>query len=256
MSKNSSNLAQVLTSFYGIGPVLARKLIKEFKDLKLYVPGKEYTEKEVRELLLMPHIYTDLPDMTKVDLREEPVRSMPHEKIALLDEQLHKYVHDIHFIIAGSYIRGKPMSGDIDMILVVPDARGQVSAEAAHRAFIEFQRMANRSEAIHIDDPFSSGAGKITTLVNIQSKKIKADIFLTAPNEYIFALTYAIGSGRYNLRTRAQAKRKGFLLNQHGLFRKSKDKSGKEKLVRVPIKNERELFEKLGMTYREPKDRV
>ena len=52
---------------------------------------------------------------------------------------------------------------------------------------------------------------------------------------------YFTGNREFNIRMRAIAKNKGYLLNQYGLFKKTGQ--------RVPIRDERDIFKKLNITY-------
>jgi DNA polymerase/3'-5' exonuclease PolX len=76
---------------------------------------------------------------------------------------------------------------------------------------------------------------------------IKVDFFLAKPEEYLTTKLFAIGSGNFNIIMRTQAKKRGYLLNNEGLF-----KNGK----RVLVKNEKEIFELVGVSYREPSQRL
>jgi DNA polymerase/3'-5' exonuclease PolX len=68
----------------------------------------------------------------------------------------------------------------------------------------------------------------------------------------MFMLLYATGSGRFNIRMRATAKRLGYLLNQRGLYKKVSSTV----LRRIPVVSERALFKKLGMKYLAPNERL
>lgn len=77
----------------------------------------------------------------------------------------------------------------------------------------------------------------------------RVDIFLATRAEKPFALFHYTGSKDYNIRTRAQAKKRGWLLNQYGLYDK---KNGKK--IRG-IKTERDITRELGISYRAPTER-
>ena len=76
-------------------------------------------------------------------------------------------------------------------------------------------------------------------------------------------LFHYIGPRSYNIRTRAYAKKKGWLLNQYGLWKNLLEKNllekSKNKLKRVKgtanIKTEKQLTNFLGLTYRLPNNR-
>ena len=73
------------------------------------------------------------------------------------------------------------------------------------------------------------------------------DIRIVDEESWFPSLIYFTGSKNFNLRMRAKAKYMGFKLNEYGLF----DKSGK----RMKIRDEKDIFDILGMKYLEPEDR-
>ena len=75
----------------------------------------------------------------------------------------------------------------------------------------------------------------------------KYDVFRCQSSEEASMLLYSTGSKSFNIKMRANAKRQGYLLNQHGLF-----KNGKM----VPTHFEADFFNILGMQWLEPKDRL
>lgn len=268
-------LFESLQEFYGIGPVLAKSLISLFVTNRVITAEQSkalYSYTQTRQLLLHPQVFPTLPDGTQVELNMEPIPRSPRELIEVIDKELQRIWQNqkpsLRFEIAGSYIRKKPTSGDIDFIL-------QILKENPQETWEYFSDTVNKNSTIlKIEQPFAQGPGKVVTMFSLivpmelrnnilikghlhkdQVVRIKVDTFLTLPEEYIFARLYAIGSGNFNLRMRALAKRKGYLLNQKGLYRRS-TVNGKVTLTKVPIKNEKEIFEKLGMRYRPPEERT
>ena len=82
--------------------------------------------------------------------------------------------------------------------------------------------------------------------VKLHNKKYVLDLFLIPEESLPYALFHYTGPKSFNIRTRAHAKRQGYLLNQYGLY------SGGNL---IKVNNERELFEKIGVTYKTPKNR-
>lgn len=226
-------MKELLTLLYGVGEVLAEKLYQKLLKLGLVNPTKSYTEAEMRTLLKNSSLFSELPQATRADLIYNPDKSIPRNTMDYLNAKL---THKFPIVIAGSYRRGKLVSRDADILLP-----HNVQFSALQREF------SKRSDVI-IHEPFASGTSKISVMISISSKRttLKADIFLVPKDEWIYALLYATGSGHFNLLMRAQAKRKGFLLNQRGLW-----KNGK----RVAIKDENEIFKTLGMKYKKPEER-
>lgn len=226
---------------YGIGPVLAKKLSQMIRG----------DVSNVRQALRKPDIFYTLPVAAQTDLLYNPLRRIPRDIIHIIDGELHKYLRRTKFVIAGSYLRGKLTSGDIDIVMHATNLNPLYEVNA-------------NSKQIHIMSPFSQGPDKAAMLFEVKvppqlqstmtddmttTKKVrvKVDIFLTKSDEYMYTLLFATGSGQFNIRMRAVAKRKGYLLNQRGLY-----KNGKKVLIR----DEKHLFKILNMTYRLPVERI
>ena len=94
--------------------------------------------------------------------------------------------------------------------------------------------------------------GKIRKKLSTKLKheRIKIDLFYTHPKDLSFALLHHIGNKYFNIRTRAHAKKQGYLLNQYGLYKVSNGKKIKHK-----FKSEREILRYLGITYKSPSKR-
>lgn len=75
------------------------------------------------------------------------------------------------------------------------------------------------------------------------------DLFLAAPAERPTALFHLTGPRSFNVRTRAAAKRKGWRLNQYGLW------DARTGARVAAFATERAVFAALGVTYRRPADR-
>jgi len=143
-------------------------------------------------------------------------------------------------IPVGSVRRAEPRVEDLDFLVVAPP--GILSS-------IVFRPGSRVSLAMVY------GQGKrhwSVILRDASGKHYRADFFVATPEEAPFALYHLTGSRRYNIRIRAYAKRKGWLLNQYGLFSQATGR-------RVPgssrIRSEAELISFLGVTPREPHDR-
>ena len=228
------SVEEKLQGFYGIGPKLAKELAK--------INGMGTTEASIKARLKKPDLFPKLPEATQADLTYKPNKHIPRAVLAKMDKQLHKDVRGIKFEIAGSYIRKKPFSHDVDLVV----STGRSNWETIWKKF-------TKQATIKILPPFAQGPGKLSVMMYPPGEKypVKVDVFLTKPNEYLYALTYAIGSGMFNIRMRAVAKRRGYMLNQKGLWKKVGDT-----YQRVPVKDERDLFKILGITYKIPSQRT
>jgi DNA polymerase/3'-5' exonuclease PolX len=226
---------EYIKELHGIGEVSAKKIYAKIK--KFGINAKS-TRSRVRTVLRK--IADELPVSAQADLRYNPDGEIPRQIIEILDSSLRANLKGIKFEIAGSYKREKPISHDIDIVI----SRGTRDLSTI------WDKIRNIDGTIKFEEPYARGESKIATFVNIVGEWVaKVDIFITQPADYVFMLLYATGSGSFNIRMRALAKRKGYLLNQKGLYDK---KTGKK----MPLKNEKEIFKFLGMKFKKPKDRV
>jgi len=239
-----------LIKIYGIGPKLANDYLKYGITIN---NGKRFIinpDKPIRPQL--KKCIKFLPEATQADLKYNPTRIIPRKVIKKIDDLLRKNLKGFKFEIAGSYRRHKPVSRDIDIIVSAPSTK----TTAEH--WLDFLRLVPKP--IKFVTVYAQGEDKISTILlftyheNGELKKItcKADIFFTDVKSYMYTLLYATGSGQFNIRMRYTAKRLGYLLNQHGLYKKISPTI----LKRVNIKDEKHLFKVLGMKYLEPQQRL
>ena len=79
---------------------------------------------------------------------------------------------------------------------------------------------------------------------------IQADLRVVADEEYPFALAYFTGSKEHNIVMRQRAIARGIRLNEYGLFRGSEET--RDPALRVTCREERDIFEHLGLRYVPP----
>lgn len=254
---------EFLEQLYGLGPQNAKELFNRLVRDKLI--SRHASKDDVLHALMNPQIYPDLPMATRVDITEHPDKKIPHEVLKVLDKELRTHINGVKFDIAGSFRREKPVSRDVDIVM----SRGQFKTSLG--VWKKFVQQIQKSRVVKFHKPFAGGDNKLSVLVTVlvtpvvlsqikrnhplnpefykRSWKLKTDVFVTPSQEYMFMLLYATGSGSFNIMMRAQAKRKGYMLNQKGLYRRSDQKQ-------IPVKNEKHLFDILGITYRVPQARV
>jgi DNA polymerase/3'-5' exonuclease PolX len=147
-------------------------------------------------------------------------------------------------IIVGSYRRGRPDSGDIDMLIRTTDA-----AVDAGKALADYVK--KLKEAGHIKEVLALGTHKclaISQLPGFPARRL--DLLVTPPEEFPFAVLYFTGSDGFNVRMRQIAVSRGFTLNEHALthLKTAKTVGG--------IKSEADIFTALNMEWRGPVDRI
>ena len=252
----NKEIKDTLMKIYGVGETGSEKFIKagitSIEDLKL--SDKELKDKFKISLTKNQKIgikyYEDINkriERKDIDLFKELFEQIFKESILELHpgiDETSNYFNDYKFQITGSYRRGSPNSGDIDLYLTsISDNRNIYSI------FVE--NLKKRKILIEI---LSSGNNKTLAIgkLNETSNFCRIDILYTSPNEYPFALLYFTGSADFNVAMRKHALTMNYTLNEHGL---SKNNSGKDKVDHV-FKNEEDIFKFLNMKYKEPHERI
>ena len=141
-------------------------------------------------------------------------------------------------VIVGSYRRGRPDSGDIDMLI-----RGEALGEF----------VAALTASGYIREVLAHGEHKcmaICQLPGMENKARRLDLLVTPPAEFPFAVFYFTGSDTFNVAVRSHAQSRGFTLNEHAL---THVKMG------IPIqgiRTEKDIFAALKLRWVEPRDRT
>lgn len=229
---SKTKLINELSNMIGIGPEKAKKLILEgLSDIK------QLNNKKYKDLL---------PEETKLFMSLKPLREIPHEDIKMLEPYIIDSSKRIgKAYIVGSYRRKKPISRDIDVMLVS-------NKENALDKYLE----CIKKELPNAIYPYAKGNDKLSfiidtskaNIINTKNNVYKLDVFRTLPEDEVSMLLYSTGSKEHNIMMRQKAKKLGYLLNQKGLF-----KNG-EKIKN--LNTEEDYFNILGMKYKQPKDRI
>lgn len=188
---------------------------------------------------------------TKAKLKKNINKLPVDARIALLYPLCTKIRHDIAtimlsrfprgIIVAGSYRRRKPVLKDLDLLTTDP----------LDRALKKIKARGQRTGGYKIAEEVRRGETKMTILIDfidLPCRFVLCDVTHVKTTDLPFALLHHTGSQQFNIRVRAVAKRRGYKLNQYGLFRISDGK-------KLKFKSEREILDFLGVTYKEPWER-
>lgn len=225
---------QTLLGVHGIGPVKAKDLIDE----------------GIQSIEALKKVSTENPKLLtaaqKLGLRyyEDALLRIPrdemkeHEELILsgLDEKFEGTV-------VGSYRRGAASSGDIDVLLTLPDS---MSAKDQGALFLHMIQLFK--EIDYIVDSLSSGPTKFLGYSRLEGKPVRRlDLLMIPKSEYACAILYFTGSQQFNVAFRSYALSKGYTLNEHRL------EPTKEGVAAVPaFSTEKDIFDFLGLRYVEP----
>ncbi len=200
-----------MEEIYGIGPVLAKKINNLLKGRNF---NDHYKDKDIYELL---------PAATIAYLKYKPVDKIKRSLLVPVVKKMEK----IQATVAGSYRRGVEYCRDLDIL---------VSQENLPKLLKSF----------NFTKPHAEGQQIIRCFIKILEVYVFADIFIYTDN-YLFLLLYTTGSKQFNKNMRGIAKKKGYKLNQNGLFKNDKPVEN--------IESEEDIFKLLDMHYLEPYQR-
>jgi DNA polymerase/3'-5' exonuclease PolX len=196
---------------------------------------------------------------------------IPRDEITRYGEMLNHILPGITWMITGSYRRGCPNSGDIDLLV-------QTNNYVAPRSVVQGDTDLERTLSSGPTIPFiverlrltgsligvlGSGDTKFMGIVNTQYTTVmtsptnmlvnfigpvrRLDIRLVSKSSWPFALLYFTGSADLNKQMRVRAINKGWTLNEYGMTN--------ELGQLIPVSNELEIFHYLDMDYLEPSER-
>lgn len=257
-------MESLLCQIPGIGPKTVKKIAESVKSSSKNTPT---TLTQIRNALRKKTIFDNLPVSAQADLTYNPIKKIPRELIQHLDRQISEIPEykTSKFVIAGSYLREKLFSGDLDIVVL----------RDSWQKFVNKINTNTKISGVEFLDPYAGKDDKLSVLIKIKIPSIeilnkvvenassyhnkskikkdktvylKADVFLSSQQEFPFHLLFATGSGGFNILMRKKAKSKNMILSQHGLF----DRDTKK---RINVRSERGVFRKLGMKWRSPKER-
>jgi len=219
----------------GVGPVLARRL-------------RKFGVCSRTQLVSRRDLWPLLPAVAKAHVQHNVSRSVETETAVAIANELRRRLRfngkrqTVH--VAGS-LAHRPKGlfvKDIDLVVEseIDGALSSVTLAGTGRA--------------QIVDTISSGRRRLGLVVSWrltarQSIAIQVDLFLATPSELPFALFHWRSPRRYVMRVRAHAKKRGWLLNQYGLFSRT---TGRPVTGTARIKSEADLAKFIGVTVRQP----
>ena len=225
---------KTLKDLHGIGPSKAAELIG--KGITT-VEQLRTTAEENSKLLTAAQ---------KLGLKyyEDALRRIPRDEmrehesliLAALDAQFEATV-------VGSYRRGAVSSGDIDVLLTLPDTLSKKEQGDL------FEYMITLLKEVYIVDTLSSGKTKFLGYCRLDEEHPvrRLDLLMIPKAEYACAILYFTGSKDFNVAFRSYALEKGYTLNEHRL------EATKEGVAVVPpFETEKDIFDFLGLNYVEP----
>lgn len=230
-----------LQKIYGVGPTKATDLVKSG------ITSINQLRDEVKK---NPKL---LNDKQKIGLKyyEDLLERIPrlemeeHQDIinTLLPDEMANYEIEI----VGSFRREAASSGDIDVLIRVPDGTKSKTIKDNLDLYVKMMEGFG-----YIEEILALGEHKCMAISRMYNGKARRlDLLMTPDEEYAYAILYFTGSDRFNVAFRQYALDKGYTLNEHQL---TPIRVGVEA---VPyMKTEKDIFKFLGLRYIEPSKRV
>lgn len=236
LEREKNNPENILSDIYGVGPKKAKELVaKGITTIDQLRAQQDKVLNDVQRVGLK--YYEDILERiprTEID-RYANVFNYMFNKVKTAGDR---------YEIVGSYRRGAPDSGDIDVILTSKN-------ESTFKQFVD----GLIAEKI-IFEVLSRGKSKCLVIAKIPGSRHarRVDFLFSSPEEYAFAILYFTGSKAFNTVMRGHALTKGYSLNEHGLS-KVVNKTQEEKVTQG-FNSEKDIFDFLGLVYKEPIERV
>lgn len=150
-----------------------------------------------------------------------------------------EYFPNVEFNVAGSVRRKKALIADIDLVATCTlDEFREVCGRLA-----DYYSWLLKKENVVI----SRGEYKMSFLID-DVNKIEVDLIHATKEDHAFQMLYLTGSKEHNIKMRAIAKAKGYLLNQKGIFING------ERVSRT-FDTDKDIFNFLRIPYVEPENR-
>jgi len=227
---------QEFQNIFGIGPKIAKKIVDKYNILTIKDLKKAYKNNIIN--------LTD-KQIIGIKYKDDLLQKIPRNEIEKWDKLVKTSFNDVNIntVLVGSYRLGKKESGDIDIIIYSDKYDKQHMMDIFLKNFKKY--------ILYV---LSNGINKIMLLIKDKNGLVRhMDIIFINTKELPWWLLYFGSDVTFSRNIRAYASKKGYKLNEKGLFKKTKD--NKYKRVNFNPKNEEEIFTYLGLDYVKPENR-
>ena len=236
LEREKDNPENILSDIYGVGPAKARELVS--KGITSIAQLRERQDELLNESQKKGLKYYE-------DILERIPRSEIDEYSSVFKTIFDKVKDsDSKYEIVGSYRRGAKQSGDIDVIITS-------KSPEVFKKFVE--ELVKQKVILEV---LSQGKTKCLVITKIESSKHarRVDFLYTTEEQYPFSVLYFTGSKAFNTVMRGHALKLGYSLNEHEMS----TMQGKTKGAPVDhiFRSEKDIFDFLKLTYKEPTERI
>jgi len=201
-----------------------------------------------------PKVLSRLSKQSQANVLFSPIKKVQLNTAILISSEISrrirfkiKKLYKFNVIPVGSIRRKRTVVKDIDFLVTVP--KKYINYALSNIILLPPKKNDNLS-IIHI---YVMGSRRWSLILHNKknNKNFMADFFITTKAEKPYALYHYTGPASYNIRIRAYVRRKGWRLNQYGIFNIKTNK----RIQGSKIYSEKELSKLIGVTYRLPQYR-
>jgi len=237
---NKINVIQDLSNIYGVGPIKANELVSKYDISSIEDLINKY-ENDNKILNNKQKI--------GLDYYEDLLKRIPRDEMKKHEDFIINYIKkidkndDLIYEVTGSYRRGTPNCGDIDVLCTTKNNDNKLFNKIIQE--LELEK--------YIEETLAKGEKKFMGICRLLRHKTsrRLDMIYTKKEYYPFALLYFTGSGEFNIDMRNHALSLGYSLSEYGLKKEGKflDNKGES------FETEEDIFKFLGIKYINPEYR-
>uniref|UniRef100_A0A9J8BNJ7 DNA-directed DNA polymerase n=1 Tax=Cyprinus carpio carpio TaxID=630221 RepID=A0A9J8BNJ7_CYPCA len=174
-----------------------------------------------------------------------------------VQEAVHRVDTQLVVMACGSYRRGKSTCGDVDVLITHPDGESHKGVFSKVLHLLHQSGFLTDDLVSHEENGEQKKYMGICRLPGPSQRHRRLDIIVVPYAEFACALLYFTGSAHFNRSMRALAKTKQMSLSEHSLNCAVVRQRGVKLVAGTPLHTptEKDVFEHLGIPYREPHER-
>ena len=256
---NVENLQKIT----GIGPSKAKALHDQNITLEMLLGEMEEIEGDFTRISpeknLAKLTHHQLIGVKYFNDIEQPI---PRKEIQGIRLKLIKFVAQLstsyEVIVCGSFRRKKPTSGDIDVLILSPELPTEevIKASTVNHLHVIVEHL--KKKKLIVDSLTEEGGTKYMGICKATRAGLgrRIDIRLIPYESKGAAMLYFTGSGDFNKIMRTEALKKGYTINEYGIYKTKKEGKKTVKGELIPTETEEDIFKVVDMTYLKPEQRV
>lgn len=191
------------------------------------------------------------------DLLERMPRSEANAIEKTVKDAAHSVDPQLLAMACGSYRRGRSTCGDVDVLITHPDGQSHKGVFSKVLHLLHQSGFLTDDLVSHEENGEQKKYMGICRLPGTSQLYRRLDIIVVPYSEFACALLYFTGSAHFNRSMRALAKTKNMSLSEHSLNCAVIRQRGVKLVAGTPLHTptEKNVFQHLGIPYREPHER-